>query len=226
MGLFLTLGLFAIEMVSTVKQKGELRGLLLIVVLVPMIIVLAISLLITPIYVERSFAVLTPALVLLLARCTACATRPSPAPYLGVVLACLMTVGAFLFHIRPDPAKPPLREAIEMVAQEARTTDLILHLQDASYVPALYYEPAKAGVLVEAGQRLWLASGTYPLFQGRTEESTNLTLTDRVWVVIMPRHSGTAVSELLQRWDSDHTIAETRRWESTQVRLYTVGRGQ
>jgi 4-amino-4-deoxy-L-arabinose transferase-like glycosyltransferase len=226
LGLFLTVALFAIEMVSSLRRKSALRRLLLTVVLCPIAIVLAISLLVTPIYVERSFAVLTPALILLLARCAACATRPSPAPYLGVVLACLMTMGALLFHARADPAKPPLREAIEMVSKEARTTDLILHLQDASYVPALYYQPAGAGVLVDAGQRLWLASGTYPLFRGRTVESEDLALTGRAWVVTMPRYSGTDVDDLVQRWDSDHTIVETRHLESVQVRLYEVGEGQ
>jgi hypothetical protein len=132
-----------------------------------------------------------------------------------------MTVGAVICHTRADPAKPPLREAVEMVAQEARTTDLILHLQDASYVPALYYEPFRAGVLVEAGQRLWLASGTYPLFRGRTVQSASLTLADRAWVVVMPRYYGAATTELLQRWDSKHTVITTWHWRSMQVRLYS-----
>jgi len=158
-GLFLVLALLAVGLASHRGQLRDIEWLLLTVVLVPVFLVLGMSLLITPVYVERSFAVLTPALILLLARYTGGRPRRSPAPYLGIGLVSLMILGVVLYHVRADPAKPPLREAISTVAKEARSTDKILHLQDASYVPALYYEPARAGALVNAGQR-WYVSTT------------------------------------------------------------------
>lgn len=196
----------------------------------PMFLVLGISLIVTPVYVERSFAVLTPALVLLLARYAGCQPRRSPAPYLGAGLASLMILGVVLCHVRADPAKPPLQEAISMVAEEARSTDRILHLQDASYVPALYYEPVTAGVLLKVGQRLWLAPEIYRLLGGRTVQPDDLTWGDRTWVISMPGYLDATQSELLERFADDEAPVRTWSWdmlspggqnyESIQVQLH------
>jgi 4-amino-4-deoxy-L-arabinose transferase-like glycosyltransferase len=229
-GLFLILGILAVGIASHRTRNREIEGLLLASVLTPIILVLGISLLISPIYVERSFAVVTPALMVLLARYAGDPIGCSPGPYLGAALAVLMAMGVVLFHVRADPAKPPLEEAIETVTEKAEPTDTILHLQDASYVPALYYDPTTAGALVSAGQRLWLPLGIYPLLEGHTVQPSDLTWSNRAWLISMPGYLGAAQTQLLERFEESQTLVEAWDWQavspgghsykSLQVHLY------
>jgi len=221
--LFLILSLLVIGGLWTVKRRDRAAGALILVVLLPVVVALALSLWVTPIYVERSFAVVTPALMVWLAHGIVTAPRRSPTPYLGVALATLMAVGAVLHFVRPDPAKPPLREAVEIIAEEAEAGDVSLHLQDASYLPALYYAPEQAGALVDAGQRLWLSPEVYVLFGGWVVTADTLPAAGRVWLTTMPGYVGPAQAELLARWDTARSPLETWDWEAVQVRLYDLG---
>jgi len=211
-GLFLVLGLLAVGIVSHRTWKREAETLLVLTTFAPVVLVLGISLLVNPVYVERSFAVVTPSLLIVLSRYSTDRLRQSPAPYLGAGLCLLMVVGAVLFHLRPDPAKPPVDEAVETVAERAKSTDLILHLQDASYLPALYYEGSKAGALVNAGQELWLAPPIYELFDGQTIHPTEVYASDRVWLVIMPGYLDPVQEALLERFNQTHTVVESWGW--------------
>ncbi|HEC34676.1 MAG TPA: hypothetical protein ENI37_08195 [Chloroflexi bacterium] len=222
-GLFLTLAVTALAGLALARQdRGAVVWPITLVVIVPLLLILALSFIAHSIYLERSFAVATPALMLLLAWAVANAPRRSPAPYLGAALAALMAVGAVLYHLRPDPAKPPLHEAVEVVAEGAETEDIRLHLQDASYLPALYYESERAGALVDVGQRLWLAPEVYTLFGGRVVTAATLPTSGRVWLTVMPGYVGPAQAELLARWDAAHAPLETWDWETVQTRLYAL----
>lgn len=219
-GLFLVLALVVFAGVRLARRgrRTDVWALLLVVV-VPMLVILIVSFAAYSIYSERSFAVLTPALVLLVAW-AADGPRRSPTPYLAAALAVLMVLGVGLHHFQPDPAKPPIREAVAVVAQEARGTDLILHLQDASYLPALYYTSSAAGELVDAGQTLWLAPEVYALFAGRVARSSDIAAADRVWVVVMPGYVGSSQAEWLARWQADHARLALRDWGDVQVWLF------
>lgn len=227
-GLFLTLAVVVLGGVELVRSGWKRASVsqawaLAVAVAIPVLVILAISLTIRSIYLERSFAVVTPALTVWLARGIATAPRRSPTPYLGAALAALMTVGTVLHFVQPDPAKPPLREAIEVVAEGMEAGDVSLHWQDASYLPALYYAPEQAGVLVDAGQRLWLSPEVYALFNGRVITEAALPASGRVWLTVMPGYVGPAQAKLLAWWDATRTPLETRDWEAVQVRLYAPG---
>ena len=219
-GLFLILALVAFTCVSLVRRgrKSEMWALLFVVV-VPICAILLVSYIAHSIYSERSFAVVTPALVLLLAWVTAGASRRSPTPYLTAVLAVLMVLGLGLYHLQPDPAKPPVRDAVAVVAREARETDLVLHLQDASYLSALYYTSGAAGDLVDAGQALWLTPQVYALFDGRVVRPDDIAA-GRTWVVVMPGYVGSSQAEWLARWQADHAQLSLRDWGDVQVWLF------
>jgi mannosyltransferase len=225
-GLFLVLALLAMGVLWVWRRRDKVAQLLLLVLLVPIVVVLAVSLLITPVYVERSFAVVTPALMVLLARGVAIVPRRSPTPYLGAALAALMAVGTALYHVQVDPTKPPLREAAETVAREMQASDVVLHLQDASYLPALYYRPGEAGALLDAGQRLWLAPEVDVLFGGRVVQPEILPPSGRVWLTVMPGYLDPPQRAFLEAWEAARPPLRSWEWQAVQVRLYVLEEGR
>jgi mannosyltransferase len=220
-GLFLILSLVTIGLFSILRRRDRVAWMLIVIVSLPILVAWVVSLLVTPVYVERSFAVVTPALLLLLARFILIAPRRSPVPYLGGALLILMVAGAVLYHVLPDPVKPPLREATAMVAREALSSDEILHLQDASYLPALYYRPGRAGALVDAGQRLWLSSATYRMLGGQVVQPDAVAFGERMWLTVMPGYVETPQQTFQSL--SEQAYATSRSWSwgmTVQVRLY------
>ncbi|MFL7794400.1 MAG: glycosyltransferase family 39 protein, partial [Anaerolineae bacterium] len=115
--------------------------LLLLSTLFPLFAVLAISWLAEPIYLERSFAMIAPFLILFIAQGVAAVpSRFSPTPWIGLLLVGLLAVGSGIYFAVPDIAKPPVREAMAVVAAGFREGDLCLHI-DETYLAALVYEP-------------------------------------------------------------------------------------
>jgi mannosyltransferase len=222
-GLFLILGLLALGLLPSAKRRDRMAFALLSVILIPIALVMVLSALLTPLYIERSFALIAPALVVLLARCVAVAPRRSPTIYLGAALGLLLALGTVLYHILPDPAKPPLREAMATVERQALAGDTVLHLQDASYLPALYESPGSGGALADVGQRLWLPPKRYVLFGGRVVEPGDLVSAGRLWLVVMPGYVESAQVEWLKQWDAEHGYLQLWDWGSVQVRLYALG---
>jgi mannosyltransferase len=221
MGLFLIIGVLAIGVLWVWRRRDSKSQMLILIVFLPIIFVLCVSLLVTPVYVERSFAVVTPALMLLLARSVVVAPRRSPVPYLGTLLVILMATGTGLYHIQDDPAKPPLRDALAIVAQQAEVKEGILHLQDASYLTALYYEPGTAGALMDVGQRLWLSPEAYALFGGRVIRSDDYIPSGRVWLMTMPGYMDPPQRAFLDKWEGERPAVQSWDWDgAVQVRLY------
>lgn len=220
-GLFLILSLVAIEFFWIWRRRDRVAWMLVMTVLLPILVAWLLSLLVTPVYVERSFAVVTPALLLLLARGVVIAPQRSPMPFLGGALLALMVAGTVSYHVLPDPAKPPLREATAMVAQEALPSDEILHLQDASYLPALYYERGEAGALVDAGQRLWLSPAVYGLLGGRVIRPDDVAPFERMWLTVMPGYVEAPQQAFQSAYDEAFAASQLWNWgTAVQVRLY------
>jgi mannosyltransferase len=221
LGLFLVIGILAIGVLWVWRRRDSKSQMLMLVVFLPIVVVLCVSLLMTPVYVERSFAVVTPALMLLLARSVSVAPRRSPLPYLWALLVVLMAAGVGLYHTQDDPAKPPLRDALAIVAQQAEEGDGILHLQDASYLTALYYEPEMAGALMDVGQRLWLSPEAYALFGGRVIRPDDYIPSGRVWLTTMPGYMDPPQQAFLDGWEGDRSAWQSWDWGgAVQVRLY------
>lgn len=215
-GLFLLLGLSAIGGRWLVKRRDRVGATLLLMVVGPLLVGLALSYLVMPVYVHRSFAVVTPALMVLLARAVWIVPGRSPTFYLWIGLVILMAWGAVRVHVWDDPAKPPVREAIAWVQSQRQAGDMILHVQDASYVPALYYAPGAAGDLVDAGQRLWLAPQAYNLFGGRVTAVEDLPAGGRVWLITMPGYMDEEQRAFVGSWYGG--CEESLVWDRGAVR--------
>jgi mannosyltransferase len=222
-GLFLTLAvlvLIAWENRRRAKPLRRLEGALWCSVLAPIMTVTIISSLSAhSIYVERSFAVASPALLLLLAVGAVYAPRRSPTPYLVLLLAAPISVTLAAHSFTPDPAKPPVREAALMVAQNFAAGDVSLHLQDASALPALWSTPGVSSQLADVPQAAFIFPATHRLFGGDVAEwQTALSGATRLWLTVMPGYTGPDQKAVLRQIDA--TYPRLQGWDWGQVQLY------
>ncbi|MBN1993541.1 MAG: glycosyltransferase family 39 protein [Anaerolineae bacterium] len=190
--------------------------------LAPIVIVLVISWLIKPIYLERSFAIASPALILLLARGVTAAPKGSPTPYLVIVLVFTFIITLAANVVTPDPAKPPIREAAQMVETGFMEGDVSLHLQDASCIPALWYTPEIPHWLADQGND-WALPEDHRLFGGDVVEwQTAVTGANRLWLTVMPGYNGPEQEAVHQAIEAAYPRLSVKDWGEIQLYLYNL----
>lgn len=188
----------------------------------PIVIVMLISWLIRPIYLERSFAIASPALILLIARGAMAAPRQSPTPYLVLILLIPMVVTLIINIITPDPAKPPVREVTRTIEANFAPGDVSLHLQDASFLPATWYTLDIQHILIEQGV-VWLPVADHRLFGGdMLEWQSALKGADRLWLTIMPGFLGPEQEKVLETIEATYPRLNRWDWGSVQLYLYDL----
>ncbi|MBN1977746.1 MAG: glycosyltransferase family 39 protein [Anaerolineae bacterium] len=201
------------------RARRRWGALPLLTTLFPLFAVVAISWLAAPIYLERSFAMLAPFLVLFIAQGAAMApSRVSPTPWLGILLAGLLAIGGGVHFAAPDIAKPPVREAMAVVAADFREGDLCLHV-DETYLTALVYEPV-------LGPALWhidawrMRPETYRVLGGRlvTPEEA-LEAEGRLWLVVAGR-SSQPWEGFLGQIEQERQLGDSWEWEFLSVYRY------
>jgi mannosyltransferase len=203
------------------RERGWRRraGLLLLVVVFPLFAVLVISWTLTPIYLERSFVMIAPFLMLFLAQgIAATPSRFSPTPWVSVLLCVLLLAGTVVHFAVPDIAKPPVREAMSVVAEGFREGDLCVHV-DETYLSALVYQPGLSPALyhIEAWK---MRPSTYQVLGGRLVTSDEvLAAKGRLWLVLAGR-SSQPWEALLERIDREREVEEVWQWELLTVYLY------
>jgi len=225
-GLFLTLTVLLLVFWEGRRVKTEHRFELALwfSVLVPIITVTIISwLAIRSIYVERSFAVASPALALLLARGTIAAPRWSPTPYLATLLVFPIIVTLITNITTPDPAKPPVREAMLVIEKDFSPNDVSLHLQDASDFPALWYNPDIPHILADVPGSAFIFASTHQLFGGDVLEwQTAIVGADRLWLTVMPGFTGPSQIAVQEEIEATYPRLMMIDWESVQLYLYDL----
>lgn len=169
------------------REWRQWAGFSLLAVTVPVLLVVAISWLFQPLYLARSFEMFAPFLVLFLAQGAASASRFSPTPWIGLLLGLLLLAGTVFSLTQPDVAKPPVREAMAVVAADFRPGDLSLHL-DETYLSALFYEPDLLPALLDAGQLPWAQPDITRLLGGRVFSLEEVLAAEgRLWLVVTDR---------------------------------------
>ncbi len=138
-----------------------------VTILVVLFGVMAVSYVRSPIYLDKSFALLSPLLLAGIAGGVAYARRPSPVPLLTVLLALLMIVGILNHALTPDPTKPPFRKmAADILAQPDALTTPILYLHDSLPPSMGYYAPVLTPlahvVNLQDHSWLWPQGALYP----------------------------------------------------------------
>src|SRR5450432_708387 len=159
-GVIVALAIAALDMLRQAPRRVRSNWLFCVgTVALVLFSIMLVSYARSSIYLDKSFALLSPLLIVALAAGAAYARRPSPAPILVVALGALMLVGILNHALLPDPAKPPFRQiAADLMQQPDATTTPILYLHDSIPLSIDYYAPpltTKAHV-VDLGNRSWL----------------------------------------------------------------------
>jgi uncharacterized membrane protein len=225
-GIFLTLTALILNLWECRRQPQEDRRIKLVLwlsIFTPIVAVVAISWLILPIYLERSFAIASPALVLLLARGAVAAPHRSPTPFLTTLLLVPIIVTLGVSMSTPDPAKPPVREATRLVARDFGQGDVSLHLQDASFMPAAWYAPRVPHVLADVPGAAWTVAPTHRLFGGDVVDwQAAVVDADRLWLTVMPGFTGPEQVEVLEKLEATYPRLKMEDWGAVQLYLYNL----
>jgi len=224
--LFLTLSILTIVVWGAVRARGEFRRWLLLLtglVLVPMLLALLISWLIGPVYLDRSFSLVTPAYVLLLGWGLAHPGRGSPLRLLYGGLAVLVAISLGNHYLKSDPAKPPFRDVGVVVREGWQEGDVLFHLHDSSYLPLLYYAPEAESYLLNNDPDTWIPPYTWE-WAGQRVFSLDEVVAGRrrLWLVVVPGVLGERQTELLARVATWYTWREEWTWGSVELRLYDL----
>jgi mannosyltransferase len=204
------------------KSDRHIEAALWFSLVIPILFVIIISWLIKPIYLERSFAISSPALILLLARGATAAPRGSPTPYLVGALAIPVLITLVAHITTPDPAKPPVREAVQALAEDFVPGDVSLHLQDASLAPAFWYSPDQPHILEQQGQ-VWLLPSDHRLLGGDVLDwKVAVKGADRLWLTVMPGYNGPKQTAVHQAIESTYPRLMMEDWGAVQLYLYDL----
>jgi uncharacterized membrane protein len=205
------------------RSQQQLEMALWLSLLTPIVVVIIISWLIQPIYLERSFAVISPALTLLLARGITAAPFRSPTPYLAVLLAISIVITLVVHLMTPDPAKPPLKETAQVVVTNFKPGDVSLHLQDASFMPVVWYAPEISHILIDVPGSASTIESTHQLFGGDVVGwQTAIKDADRLWLMVMPGYNNSEQEAVFETIDATYPRLMTKDWGEIQLYLYDL----
>jgi hypothetical protein len=224
--LFFTLSIFAIVTWEAARACGKTRWwllLLLALVLTPILVALLLSWIIGPVYLDRSFSLVTPAYVLFLGWGLAQPARRSPLPLLYGGLAVVVAISLGNHYLNPDPAKPPFRKVGMILKENWQAGDVLFHLHDSSYLPLSYYAPEVESHLLNNDPDAWLPPYTWE-WAGRRVSSLDEVVAGkaRLWIVVVPGWISDQQSELLTQVEAQHTFEKKWGWPSVEIRLYSL----
>lgn len=137
-------------------------------VLIPLLIY---SIVASPLYLDRSFAFLSPVIVVMLAAGVVYARRPSLTPAIVGLVAVLMVAISAIYLVMPTDPKRPYRQ---IAAEMRRAPAPVLHIHDESYLPLRYYAPELTQRLGDLQSRSWLFPRTWEIFGVHRESQGEL----------------------------------------------------
>jgi mannosyltransferase len=227
--LFLTLSIFTLVIWTVVRSRDSARPwlfLLIGLVLGPIFVTLLLSWVVSPIYLDRSFSLVTPAYVLLLGWGLAHPPRRSPLRLLYGGLAILVTISLGNYYLNPDPAKPPFREIGAILREGWQDGDVLFHLHDSSYLPLMYYGPETEGYLLNNDPDAWLPPYTWG-WAGRRVSSLDEAAVgkSRLWLVVTPGRLDDRQVRVLHQAEISYKRVGEWAWPSVdpvQLRLYSL----
>ncbi len=227
--LFLTLSIFILVIWAIVRARGQVSPwpiLLVALMVVPMLLALLISWTISPIYLDRSFSLITPAYVLLLGWGLTHPPRNSPLPLLFGGLLIVVAVSLSTYYIKPDPAKPPFREVSGVLRNDWREKDVLLNLHDSSYMPLRYYVPELDSHVFNNDPDSWIPVYTWEWVAGRVVGLDEVVAgKSRLWLLVMPRRLNDKQTELLAQIEARYHGQRQWVWSVTdtiELRLYSL----
>ena len=228
--LFLTLSIFVLVIWAAFRAQGGIRQwlfLLVSLVLIPIFGALLLSWVGSPIYLDRSFSLVTPAYVLLLGWGLAHPPQSSPLPLLFGGLAIVVAISLGNHYLNPDPAKPPFREVGKVLQTSWHENDVILNLHDSSYLSLRYYAPEFKSYLLNNDPNAWVPTYTWEWAGQRISSPEEIVAgQSRLWVVIMPDRMDRRQAEALAQVESRYNLLREWIWpssDSVKLGLYELG---
>ncbi len=172
----LLLAVITVDIIRFAPRQARAYWLLcMISVFGTLVVTLIYSAIRSPIYLERSFVLLTPFLLAAIAGGAAYTRRPSPARLLLGLIGLLMIFGTVYHALTIDANKPPYRQiAADLMANPDALTTPVLHLYDATYLPLQYYAPALNQQLGDLVERSWLFPKTWQIFGVKRQSQEEL----------------------------------------------------
>jgi mannosyltransferase len=225
--LFVALSVVTLVAWAGIRARGEARQralLLLALVLIPNLIALAVSWLAKPVYLDRSFSLVTPAYVLLLGWGLAHPPKGSPVRILYGGLAVLIVISLGNHYLNPDPAKPPFREVGAMVREGWKQGDVLFHLHDSTYLPLCYYAPEAESYLLNNDPETWLPSYTWDWAGQRVSTLDDATVgRERLWLVAADVQMSQELSErhrgIVEQATASYDCKEAGAWYGVRLTL-------
>jgi hypothetical protein len=218
--LFLTLCILVLVAWISIRVRRRLDpwvSVLLALVLGPMLLALLLSWIIAPVYLDRSFSLVTPAYLVLLSWGFVYAPRRSPLRLLYGGLALVAAVSLCNHYLTPDPAKPPFRQVGLVLKEHQREDDILLHLHDSSYLPLRYYAPQGNSYLLNNDPDAWLPPYTWAWAGLRITSLDEIADGgERLWVVIMPARLTDRQRALRDRIEARYSVEREWTWPSTE----------
>jgi mannosyltransferase len=225
--LFFSLSIFALVTWGAIRTHGEFRRLLLLLiawVLTPPLLAMLVSWLIGPVYLDRSFSLVTPAYVLLLGWGFAHPPKGSPVRILYGGLVILVVIALGNHYLNPDPAKPPFRDVGAVVREEWQDGDVVFHLHDSSYLPLRYYVPEADSYLLNNDPETWLPPYTWD-WAGQRVASLDEAVVgrERLWLVSVEASTSPELAqrhrEIVKQATMAYDCEEPAEWYAVEVRL-------
>jgi uncharacterized membrane protein len=158
--LICTLAIIALDMLTKVPPHIRDSWLLCAVSVLAVVAgVYVYSMVRNSIYLDKSFSLLSPLFLTVLAAGIVYARRPSPVPFLGIGLVFLMIIGLVAYLFAPDPTKPPFRQiAADLMQNPDALSVPIVYLHDSAALSIDYYAPKlkKLSKVIDLEDKSWL----------------------------------------------------------------------
>ena len=228
--LFLTLSVFTLVVWTAARSRGRTRRWLLLLVslvLVPILSGLLISSVVAPVYLDRSFSLVTPAYVLLLGWGLAHPPQHSPLRLLYAGLSVVVVISLGNHYLNLDPAKPQFREVGAILQDGWQDGDVLFHLHDSSYLPLTYYAPQTENYLLNNAPDAWLPPYTWK-WAGQRAPSLDEAVAgaSRLWLVVIPRRIDDQQANVLAQAEASYEKIEEWTWpavDCVKLQLYNLG---
>jgi hypothetical protein len=222
--LFGTIGLLVIVCLdlARIRHRSAVQAtavLCLLLVVLPLAVAFVVSQFGSSVYLDRSFALVTPAYALLLGLGLSVRPRRSPTLILIFLLGIVAVVSLVNFYLWPDPAKPDFRRVGQLMLGRIQPDDRLLHLHDSTYFSLCYYVSDVEAAIVE-NDRPWLLPEAWSRFAAHVpaEWVETLPAGTRLWVAVEPRMYGHRQQEVLENLEESWQRLE--RFEVQGVWLY------
>lgn len=223
----LTLALLALvllELAYAYRRHAEQRPALLLLLLLAFLPILLIFLVsqVTPVYLDRTLIICTPAYALLLGRALATTRRRSPVPYLAGGLLALMLVSLYGYYFDARYGKPDYRDAAAYVAQRLGPGEPLVHTGNGGYLPFLHYLGPDDHFILEGDPAPHHPAELYEAAGGRAISRDDLAQWPTMWLVVVFDHSIPYQRGALEEFDQNYQVLDEAVVDGIVLRHYDL----